>query len=499
MKAVFVVLLVAVTVCGCESSSAAAAEKPVKPLAPELQGLSPAQREVALTALGGGVADCGGAGCQGACKGEACPVRTVRLQRVAALAKAGRSAAEIQAELGPCGCGAEKAGAAPEAGAVYRVPIGSSPVAGPADARVTLVEFTDYECPFCARANATVDELVRQYGGKLRVVVKHNPLPFHANANGAALAALAAGEQGRYWEMHQRLFAAPPALDAASLERHARELGLNVEAWKAAMRSPKLQQQVDADKALAQTLGAQGTPTFFVNGRKLVGAQPLEAFKGVIDAELARAEALLKGGVRSDELYARIIERGLTAEPAQREEESASAAPKPVTVPANAPQRGPRTAKVTVVVFSDFECPFCGRGGQVLKQLEATYGDRVRIVFRNMPLPMHASARPAAAAALAAHEQGKFWEFHDLLFAHQNALGREALEGYARQLGLDLPRFRSALDSGRFNADLDADVAEASRLGVTGTPTFFINGRMVVGAQPFEVFKGKVEEALNAP
>jgi protein-disulfide isomerase len=403
---------------------------------------------------------------------------------------------------GDCnGAGPHGQQAAAAQDAVYRVPLGSAPVQGPADALVTVVEFTDFQCPFCARANQTVDELVKAYGPKIRVAVKQHPLPFHRLAKGAALAALAAGEQGKYWEMHQRLFADQTTLEPEGLEKHAKELGLNIEAWKAAMQAPKLEEQVKADEALASALGATGTPTFFVNGRVVRGAQPLDVFKQTIDQELAKAEAMVKQGVRPGEVYARIIEKGLANAPAFAPRATVPEPPstevKQMNIPADAPQKGSRNAKVTVVAFSDFQCPFCTRGEASIKQLQETYGDKVRVVFRNMPLPFHKDARLAAAAALAAHEQGKFWEYHDTLFANQQALDRASLEGHAQKLGLDMARFKSALDTNKFEQTIVADVAEAQRLGVTGTPTFFVNGRALIGAKPFDAFKTLVDEELK--
>jgi protein-disulfide isomerase len=162
----------------------------------------------------------------------------------------------------------------------------------------------------------------------------------------------------------------------------------------------------------------------------------------------------------------------------------------------DAPVRGDARAPVTIVAFSDFECPFCAKAEATLRALEDEYRGKVRIVFRSQPLPFHEHAKLAARAALAAGEQGKFWEYHDALFAHQRDLDRAALERYATDLGLDLARFRAALDADRTGALVDADVAEATRLGVAGTPTFFVNGRRIIGAQPLAKFEAAVEEAL---
>jgi protein-disulfide isomerase len=159
-----------------------------------------------------------------------------------------------------------------------------------------------------------------------------------------------------------------------------------------------------------------------------------------------------------------------------------------------APSRGPANAKVTLVVFSDFQCPFCARGAKTVKALEAKYGQRLRVVFKNQPLPRHAQARLAADAALAANAQGHFWELHDWLFSTDAALDTETLVAEAARLGMDGARLRADLDSGKFEAQVSADQAEAKRLGVEGTPTYFINGLKVTGAQPVEVL-GQIIDA----
>ncbi len=374
---------------------------------------------------------------------------------------------------------------------VFRVPVDGSPTSGRADARVTLVEFTDYQCPFCSRAHGTVKQLQQRYGDKLRVVIKHNPLSFHARAPAAALASLAAQEQGRFWEFHELLFANAKALDDASLERYAREAGLDVERWKRSLADPRHAERIREDQALAARLGAAGTPNFFINGRLLVGALPIENFQALIDEELRKADALVQGGVKPEAVYAHIQERGVDHPPAPAEPPAQK-----IDVGA-APTRGPQDAPVTLAVFSDFECPYCARAVPTLQQLEEEYRGKLRVVFKHEPLPNHRNARLAAAASMAAHEQGRFWEFHDLLFANQRALDRASLERYAQQVGLDLGRFRSALDSGKFEAHLTADLAEASRVGATGTPTFYVNGRQIVGALPIEQFRRLIDDELR--
>ncbi|ADO68187.1 DsbA family protein [Stigmatella aurantiaca] len=161
-----------------------------------------------------------------------------------------------------------------------------------------------------------------------------------------------------------------------------------------------------------------------------------------------------------------------------------------------APSLGSADAKVTVEVWSDFECPFCARGAETVKALREKYGEQVRIVFRQNPLPSHKNARLAAVASMAAHEQGKFWEFHDALFAHQDTLDRASLEKLAGQLNLDVERFQRALDSSTWNNYVDMERTESQRRRVTAAPTFFVNGKPLLGAQPLSVFAQTIDEAL---
>lgn len=173
------------------------------------------------------------------------------------------------------------------------------------------------------------------------------------------------------------------------------------------------------------------------------------------------------------------------------EKQAISATPR-----ADAPALGRADAPVTVEVWSDFECPYCARGADTLKALHEKYGDQVRIVFRHKPLPVHKNARLAAIASMAAQEQGKFWPFHDALFAQQEALDRASLEALAARLGLDVERFRRALDSSTWNNYVDMELAESQRRGIGATPTFFVNGETIAGAQPLSVFAQTIDAAL---
>jgi len=168
-----------------------------------------------------------------------------------------------------------------------------------------------------------------------------------------------------------------------------------------------------------------------------------------------------------------------------------------VEVASTGPAKGPATAPVTIVEFSDFQCPYCGKLTPTLKQVEEKYGDKVRIVFRQFPLNFHPFAQKAAEASLCAADQNKFWEMHDALFANQQALAVEQLKAKATELGLNAEQFNSCLDSGKTAAVIQADVKDGAAAGVNGTPAMFINGRFINGAVPLEQITSVIDDELR--
>jgi protein-disulfide isomerase len=389
----------------------------------------------------------------------------------------------------------------PQAGVAYRVELGKSFIKGAKDALVTIVQFSDFQCPFCSRVEPTIGQVMKEYDGKVRVVWKDNPLSFHPNALPAAIAARAAGEQGRFWDMHDKLFANQQSLDRASYEKYAAELKLDLARFKAALDSEKHKDEILADQAQATKLGAGGTPAFFINGVFLSGAQPFPAFKGVIDTELSKAQALVAKGTPKAKVYDAIMKTAKTELPAAPTAAAEPPGPEQDTKvwkvdPGDSPARGPKNAPVTLVLFSDFQCPFCKRVEPTISQLEKEYAGKIRVVWKNMPLEFHNNAKPAAAAALAAGEQGKFWEMHDKLFENQTALDRPSLEKYAGELGLDLARFKAAMDGEKIAGKINAEMKEAAAVEVNGTPATFVNGRKIGGAYPYDTFKKLVDQEL---
>ncbi|MBL8933286.1 MAG: thioredoxin domain-containing protein [Archangium sp.] len=167
-----------------------------------------------------------------------------------------------------------------------------------------------------------------------------------------------------------------------------------------------------------------------------------------------------------------------------------------VTVEAKGPAKGASEAKVTIVEFSDFQCPFCSKAEPSVDEVMKNYSDKVKVVFRHFPLDFHEKAFKAAEGAACAEEQGKFWEFHKTLFANQGAIDVNDLKAHAKTLGLDAAKFNECLDGGKMKAKVDADMAAGRAVGVNGTPAFFINGIAISGAQPYEKFKEIIDSEL---
>jgi protein-disulfide isomerase len=163
----------------------------------------------------------------------------------------------------------------------------------------------------------------------------------------------------------------------------------------------------------------------------------------------------------------------------------------------SATQFGPNDAKVTIVEFSDFQCPFCSRAATAVHDLKAKYGDKVHFVFRQFPLSFHQNAHLSAEAALAANAQGKFWEFHDKLFANQQKLDRESLEGYAKELGLNVNEFKKALDAKTYASVVDSEQKLGEEVAVDGTPTMFLNGKRVSNPTDLTEIAKEIDQALK--
>jgi protein-disulfide isomerase len=400
----------------------------------------------------------------------------------------------------PAAAAAPKPDAEEEDKNVWKVQVlEDDPVRGPKDALVTMVVFSDFQCPFCKRVEETLKQVEESYGNDLRVVWKDNPLPFHPRAKPAAtlahIAFLKKGDKG-FWDAHDAIFASNPKLEDEDLKGIAEKIGLNWDNVKKAIDNNQFGERFDSSVDLAADLQARGTPHFFINGVRLSGAQPLEAFKKAIDEQLVKAKALVARGIPRSKVYDELMKEGKGPPPPEKKEIAAPDASDPV--------KGGANAKVVIQEFSDFQCPFCKRVEPTVVAIEKEYGNKIKIVWRHMPLPFHKNAPQAAEAAQEAFAQkgsAAFWAFHDKVFAGEGSdedrTGRPNLEKIAQELNLDMDRFKAAIDNNKHKAKIDADAEVGNKAGINGTPAFVINGYYVSGAQPESAFKKLINRALK--
>lgn len=337
---------------------------------------------------------------------------------------------------------------------------------------ITIVEFSDFQCPYCSGMVPVIDQLLKAYPGKVHVIVKDFPLSIHSDAELAHEAVQAAKAQGKYWEMYHLVFANQRHLKRGDLIAYAQQLGLDIVKFQGALDTRRYKGAVRESEAEGEALGVKATPTFFVNGEKLDGAQTFEFLK-------SRVEVALNGG------QARVV--------------TASAESKKTDIPvANSPVRGSPNAPVTIVEYADFQCPFCAKSKNTVDQILQEYPDKVKVVFKSFPLDFHENAMLAHKAALSAGRQGKFWEMHDLIFAHQQAIKHDDLFAMAKTLGLDMGKFASDLDSDAVKAEIEAERAQGRVEGVDGTPTFYVDGTEMVGAIGVMQFEAAIDRSLRA-
>lgn len=375
------------------------------------------------------------------------------------------------------------------------IPVKSTdPQIGSRTALVTIVVFSDLQCPFCKRLDDTFATLRTKYGDKLRVVWHDFPLDFHKEAQATAEAAqmvfLAKGSEA-HAKFVRKAFANQTSLTDESREKWMSELG--VDEVTADLRR-RAKERVLADIELGKKLGVTGTPHSFVDGHSVPGAEPDTKFTSLIDAHLEAAAELT---VAPDKVYEKLCEKFFTAKKPVSAAEDDETIYKVGLV--GAPLEGPKDALVTIVTFGDYQCPFCKRLDDVLVLLRKDYPTKLRLAFRHEPLAFHKRAVPVAHFAIEAFVQkgaSKFFDVHHALFASQPRLDDADLEAIAKANGLDVPKVMAAVATNKWTTELARDHTMATLLSVTGTPCSFVNGRKVVGAQPYPKIKSVVEERL---
>lgn len=375
------------------------------------------------------------------------------------------------------------------------------PTLGPKTAPVTIVMWSDFQCPFCSRAKPILAAIRERYGSEVRIVWKDLPLDFHKHAHEAAVVARVAylthGNEG-FWQMHDRLFENQTQLAPENLRAYAADLGIDA----STIESYRTQAEAAVERGLAESkqLGIQGTPNFLIDGQLITGAQKVERFSEIIDAHLAKAKELAAQGTPPHEIYPALVQAyWKVAPPEVVVDEPIDTTVWEVQV-GSAPTKGPKDAPVTIVTFSEFQCPFCKRMEPTLAQLEKDYPGKLRFVWKDNPLAFHARALPAANAAREVRKQkgdAAFWSFHDALFSSQPKLEDSDLESLAGAIpGIDTKKVMAAILKDRWRSDIDKDLEQGELLDVSGTPHSFINGRVLNGAQQLPKWKKLIDEEL---
>jgi protein-disulfide isomerase len=326
---------------------------------------------------------------------------------------------------------------------------------------VTVQVFSDFQCPYCGRFAPAVRELENKgiEGVQTKVEFRNFPLGFHPFAQLAAQAAMAAGEQGKFWEMHDLLFAKQSALGRENLLQYARDLKLDMARFEKDLDSDRIKKLVADDKAMGDAKKVQGTPTFFINGKEYSGTKTFDELKRLVTADVGRKIALT-------EITDAVMSKG----------------------PAGAP--------VTVEFFADLESPVSRSASYVLEELTAKYPAAVRLQFRNFPLAFHPQAALAHDAAMTAAREGHFWQMANYVFDHQEAVREQDLIAYAGRLGMDETKFAETVRTRRYTPRIDADLADGFQRGVRGSPVIFVNGKRIDGVPSLVSLTEFVEKAL---
>jgi len=326
---------------------------------------------------------------------------------------------------------------------------------------IEIVVFSDFQCPFCRKIAQPIRELQAKgvEGVSTTVTFRDFPLPFHADSQLAHQAAFAAREQGKFWEMHDLIFANQTAIKRDDLLRYAGQLGLNMERFRRDLDSDQARQAIGQDKAEGTRLGVNGTPTLFIGGKEYSGAKSYDELKQLIQGEQRRKQAI------------------------------AEVAPATMS-------KGAADAPVTLEFFADLESPVSRSASYVLDELMGRYPAKIRIQFRNFPLAFHPQAALAHESAMAAARQGHFWEMANYIFDHQEGLREQDLLAFAGSLRLDESGLAGAIGQHRYAARVDADVAEGFKRGVHGSPVIFVNDKRIDGVPSLEMLERYVETEL---
>jgi len=332
-----------------------------------------------------------------------------------------------------------------------------------ASAPIEIVVFSDFQCPFCAHFATAVREVQSKgiEGVPTTIKFKHFPLSIHPASLLVHQAAVAAAEQGKFWEMHDLLFTHQAAVSRESLLLYAKSLKLDLERFRSDLDSERTRQLIEADRIEGEKLGIQGTPAFFINGIRYSGTRSLDQLRSLVTSEGRRVQAVAE---ITDTLMS----------------------------------KGPADAPVTLEFFADLESPVTPLALNVLDQMLKKYPKTVRLQFRNFPLSFHPQAALAHEASMIAARYGHFWEFASYIIEHQDALKEQDLIAQAGRLGLDQGGFAESLQQHKYAPRVETDLIAGMKKGLRGSPVVFVNGKRIDGVPSVQLLTEFIQAELTA-
>jgi len=334
---------------------------------------------------------------------------------------------------------------------------------GPSSEKVEIIVYSDFQCPFCAQFAPAVRQIEEKGvdGVKTTIRFRNFPLSIHPNAQLAHQAAIAAQQQGKFWEMHDLLFANRSRVQRSDLLNYAKKLDLDIARFQRDLDSEHTKRLIEADVVEGTKAGVNGTPSYTINGKMYSGTRPYDQLKELIGGEQRRARALAE------------IHEGLMS-------------------------RGPADAPVTIELFADLESAVSRPAMRVIDEAMQKFPSAVRLQFRNFPLAFHPQAALAHEAAMTAARDGRFWEFASYVLDHQDSLREQDLITYAGRFGLDEASFAKALQEHRYAARVDADLQAGAKQGIRGSPVVLVNGKRIDGVPNLKTLIEYVEAGVQA-
>ncbi len=397
-----------------------------------------------------------------------------------------------------------------------------APGFGAADAPVTILVFDDFQCPWCEKASKVIDRILKEFPADVRFVMVNFPLPqLHKEAELAAQAGMEAHAQGKFKQLHDLIFANQRGVNREALEKWAQQAGLDVARFKTALDQNTHQAAVQRHMSLGKSLGVRGTPTMLINGRRFNMTRDMEqnysVLKSLVQEEMATVK---KQNIPRGQAWQKLTATGmatldqLTGGPAARPTAEAAPSKDPQAAarrevdpnvsykleidPTDA-WKGDAKALVTIVEFSEYQCPHCKNADGIVEEILAAYPQGVKFVFMHNPIRRHPHAQPAAVAALEVKAQkgmDAFWAFHKKLFANQDQINPENIQKWVQEAGLDMAKYKTAVDNKTHEAAIARNQALAMRFGARGTPAFFVNGYFLSGARPLAQFKPIIDREI---